>query len=214
MGHARLGGGDLRILRPQGGGLGPPARVGAGFEIRRRGQHLIGIDKQAARDQRRRDRSEQAPLGRVFQVMDRERRDDQVERARRKRLAVVADHVADVRSAGEASPSRVEHRRREVDQRQGATRMRSVDHGGEQAGARAQIEHAHASRRLPLRYELHRGAVECRKAGNEPAPRGIVLVGDGVEGGGDRHGCCPRRVSGGGQKRNQATAATCRPGRG
>lgn len=119
------------------------------------------------------DAGEQRALGLVVQVMDRERRDDRVERAGRQR----SGHVGDVHRAHEvteALPGLVEHRLGPVEELDGRLRMGRQDGGTDHPGARAQVQNPlRAGYRQP--EHVNERAVEAVEVRDKPPARAIVV---------------------------------------
>ena len=65
----------------------------------------------------------------------------------------------------------------------------AADHGGQQAGAGAEVEHPRPGGGAHSATSSQHRAIECVEAGDQPAPRRVVVAGDGIERGGDGRGC-------------------------
>ena len=86
------------------------------------------------------DAREQRLLAGVVQVVDRQRGHHRVPRPARQRVGEVGDDVAG--RVAEDGARLLEHRSGTVEQRHLGVRMRAQHLAGEQAGARAEVEHA------------------------------------------------------------------------
>ena len=149
-----------------------------GVELRRRTEHLLGIDEHAAGAQDVVDAGEQVALAGVVEVVDGQRRDDRVERTGRQPVGEIADVGRP--AVAQALASLLEHCGRGVEHVQLGGRVGSGDLGAQQAGARPEVEDALRGGRAE-RDRLDRRVVEAVVRGDQAPARGVVVDGVGVE---------------------------------
>ncbi len=104
----------------------------------------LEVAEPAARREQTGDLRVEGALAVVRDVMDRERRDDRVERARgeRERIVEIVGQKRHARIAVEASRRRFQHRRRHVHARRGGLRVRLEHERRESPVAAPEVEHA------------------------------------------------------------------------
>ena len=105
------------------------------FQLRRRRQHLLGVDEQPARRQSVQAAGEQGLLGGIVQVMDRQCRNDEIVGTAQRCSRIIGDSEFDLLLVREAQAGLVEHSRRHVDQMQHRVGVGRPHQCCQQAGA-------------------------------------------------------------------------------
>jgi len=174
VGHALVRLGDFRFGYAQRPDLLQPDPGVAGLYLGIMAKDLLGVDEQATFGQGAPNATKEVLFRGVFQMMDRQCRDDEIPRTAELGIGHVGYGIGNGRISIEALPGLLEHFFRGIDEVDLRIGVAGKQHGAEKTGASAKIQDTQFIGVPPVIDQVECCAVKRIETGNKAAPKDVV----------------------------------------